>query len=71
MYRFDVNCIKPKSVKLGECNSLGEAKDRVFKHYEESTGEILSGVDRIVYTTSLMALHSADIGKYRYILENK
>ena len=71
MYRFDVKCIKPESKQLGECRSLGEAKDKVFKHYEESTGETLSGVDRIVYTTSLMALHSADIGKYRYILENK
>ena len=71
MHRFNVSCIKPESKQLGECKNLGEAKDKVFKHYEESTGETLSGVDRIVYTTSLMAFHSAEIGKYRYILENK
>lgn len=71
MHRFNVSCIKPESKQLGECRNLGEAKDKVFKHYEEATGETLSGVDRIVFTASLMVGHFAEIGKYHYILEKQ
>ena len=71
MHKFTVTCTKPKHELLGEGKSIADAKNLVIDHYEKETGETLSGVDRIVCTTSLMVAHSVDLGKYHYILENQ
>lgn len=71
MHRFNVKCAKPSFVSLGESKNIAESKDLVIKHYETETGEVVSGVDRIVVTTSLMVNHEAELGKYHYILEKQ
>ena len=71
MHRFIVRCGKPSFEVLGESKNIADSKNLVIDHYEKETGIILSGVDRIVVTTSLMLRHEAEIEKYHYILEKQ
>ena len=71
MPKFLVKCVKPIQETIGESKNIAESKDLVIKHYEESTGSKMDGVDRIVCTTSLMVSHAVELEKYHYILEKQ